>query len=756
MAIIYSPQGKLFTLHTRNTTWQMKVSCYGHLLHVYYGERTENADLSYLLRGINRGFSGTPYEAEAWGDRGYSLDTWPQEYPAFGTGDYRRSCFLAEHADGSRAAEFLYVSHKIYPGKYSLPGLPALRAPEDDADTLEIRLKDRSTELEVVLYYGVLEKADVITRACRIENKGNSSVNLYRVMSCCLDFFGGDMDLITFSGRHAMERKMQRDHTRPGVCSAGSIRGTSSHQENPFVILCEQDAGEFQGACWGAAFVYSGNFLAEAEVDQIGQTRFVMGIHPEGFCWRLEAGEYFTAPEVVLSYSGDGFSRLSHHFHDAYRQYLLPPGFWKRKPPVLLNSWEAVEFDFTEETLISMAECAKALGIGLFVVDDGWFGNRNQDKSGLGDWRSNRDKLPGGIERVAEKIHGMGMQFGIWIEPEMVNEDSCLFRKHPDWCLQIPGRAPNLERGQLVLDIAREDVREYLFASIGKVLAETKADYVKWDMNRSLADVWSAALLPSRQGEVSHRYILGLYELMGRFTEAFPEILWESCSGGGGRFDAGILYYMPQIWCSDNTDAADRIRIQYGTSFGYPICSMGAHVSSCPNGQTGRNVPLAARAEVAMAGTFGYEMDVRTFTEEEKKQVRQQIADYERLAQMIREGDYYRLTNPEEKRELAAWQFSKKDGSEALVSVVSLHAAANPPFQSVRLRGLNPQGIYQIEGKEQLYRGNALMNAGLPIPVMMGDYRSVHYVLKQIVEEPGREEPDQEETKKENETACLL
>ena len=729
MAILYDPKERLFTLHTKNSTWQMKVSGYGHLLHVYYGEKVEDADLSYLLRGINRGFSGTPYEAEETGDRGYSLDTWPQEYPAFGTGDYRRSCVLAEHEDGSQAAEFLYVSHRICPGKYSLPGLPALRAGKEEAQTLEIRLKDRCTGLEVLLYYGVLEQEDVITRACILENTGSAPVILHRAMSCCVDFLRGDLDLITFPGRHAMERKLQRDKTRPGVCSVGSTRGTSSHQENPFVILCEKEAGEYQGACWGAAFVYSGNFLAETEVDQIGQTRLVMGIHPEGFRWRLDAGGRFAAPEVVLSYSGEGFSRLSHHFHDAYREHLLPPSFRQRKTPVLLNSWEAVEFTFQEETLLAMAESARELGIGLFVVDDGWFGSRDHDRSGLGDWFSNREKLPDGIEGLAEKIHGMGMQFGLWVEPEMVNEDSCLFREHPDWCLRIPGRAPNLERCQLVLDMGRREVRDYLFSAISQVLSDTRADYVKWDMNRNLSDVWSAALPASRQGEASHRYVLGLYELMDRLVRRFPDILWEGCSGGGGRFDAGILYYMPQIWCSDNTDAADRIRIQYGTSFGYPVCAMGAHVSSCPNGQTGRTVPLPARAETAMAGTFGYELDMRTFTEAERAQVPRQIADYERLSPLIREGDYYRLTDGEENRELAAWEFVSKDGRDAFVSVVFLHAAANPPFREIRLRGLDPKGLYRIEGEERLYRGNALMYAGLPLPVKLGDYQTVRYVL---------------------------
>lgn len=730
MSISYISEKGLFTIHTAHSTWQMKVGRYGHLLHVYYGKRIDDTDLSYLIREMNRGFCGSPYEARD--DRGYSLDILPQEYPTFGVGDYRTHCLHVVHADGSQAAELRYVSHKIYEGKYSIPGLPSVYASDTEAQTLEIVLKDKSSALEVILYYGVLEQSDVITRACRIRNSGKTPVRILRALSCCVDLPDGQTDMISFYGRHAMERNVQRIPVPHGRLSSGSTRGTSSHQANPFVILCGRDTEEEQGSCYGMTFVYSGNFLAEAEMDQAVQTRFVMGIHPDGFCWTLEEGEELAAPEVILSYSSEGFGLLSRNLHDLYREHLLPKRYHDSGHPILLNNWEVTEFNFTEGELLSLAESAAGLGIELFVLDDGWFGNRNHDKSGLGDWTVNREKLPSGLKGLSEKIRGMGMRFGIWIEPEMVNEDSELFRTHPDWCLRIPGREPNVERCQLVLDLSRREVRDYLFESISAAIDEAAASYVKWDMNRNLSDVWSAVLPADRQGETAHRYVLGLYELMDRFTGKYPNILWEGCSGGGGRFDAGILYYMPQIWCSDDTDAIERIRIQYGTSFGYPICSVGAHVSASPNMQTGRTVPLKTRAEVAMAGTFGYEMDVRTLDHKEREQVRRQIQEYKKYESIIRQGDYYRLTNPQENSFYAAWQFVAKDQKESVVSFVLLHAEANPPFRRLRIRGLKEDAGYQIDGDEKVYTGGALMYAGIPVPIMWGDYQSIHFYIHQV------------------------
>lgn len=730
MSIIFKQNKKLFTIHTKNSTYQMHISKYGHLIHNYYGSKVEDMDLSYLIRGVNRGFSGTPYEAID--DRGYSLDTYPQEYSTYGIGDYRSSCLTVEHIDGSQAIELIYDSHKIYSGKYHLNGLPAIWAKENEAQTLEITLKDKYSKIKVILSYGVLEELDVITRACKIYNDGETPIYLNKALSCCIDFWQDNMEMISFYGRHAMERTLQRRKIEHGKLSVGSVRGTSSHQQNPFVILCETGTDEDHGKCYGASFVYSGNFIAEAEVDQINHTRFVMGIHPEGFRYYIESKESFLTPEVIFVYSDTGIGAMSNKIHDLYRNHLIRSKFIKERRPVLLNNWEATEFDFTQEQLVDIAKTGNELGIELFVMDDGWFGKRDHDKAGLGDWFPNDKKLPNGVKGLADQIHNLGMKFGIWIEPEMINEDSDLYRNHPDWCLSIPNRQPNVERGQLVLDMSRTDVREYLYDSISKILDTAQVDYVKWDMNRNLSDIWSATLPSNRQGEVSHRYVLGVYELMERFVSNYPNILWEGCSGGGGRFDAGILYYMPQIWCSDNTDAIERISIQYGTSFGYPISCMGAHVSNIPNQQTGRTTSISTRAEVAMAGTFGYEMDLRTLNEEEKEIVRLQIQELKKYYDVIQYGDYYRLTNPLEKQELAIWQFVDKDKKKSLVSVVALRTRANAPFSKVCLKGLKEDGFYQIGDGKELYRGSALMRAGLNIPVLKGDYPSLHFYIREV------------------------
>ena len=730
MSITFYEKAKVFSLQTKGSTWQMMVSKYGHLLHLYYGKKIPEGELSYLARGINRGFSGAPYEAGE--DRGYSLDTWPQEYSAYGVGDYRSSCLHVVHEDGSQALELLFDSYRIRQGKYNLPGLPAVWAGEQEAQTLEIVLRDKASLVEVTLYYGVLKDQEVITRACRIRNRGEKGIWLEQVLSACLDIQNNDLEMMTFYGRHTMERQIERGKCRHGKVSAESLRGTSSHQQNPFVILCESGAGEEQGECYGMSLVYSGNFLAQAEVDQLDQTRFVMGIHPQGFRWRLEAGEEFIAPEVIFSFSDSGYGKLSGNFHRLYREHLMRSKYRNQRRPVLLNNWEATEFDFTEEQLILLAKEAKELGVELFVMDDGWFGGRNHDRCGLGDWKANRRKLPGGVEDLAGKIHELGMQFGIWVEPEMINEDSDLFRAHPDWCLRAPGRTPNRERGQLVLDMSRPEVRDYLFESIGKILEQAQVDYVKWDMNRNLSDVWSLACPADRQGEVSHRYVLGVYELMERFVCRFPAILWEGCSGGGGRFDAGILYYMPQIWCSDNTDAIERISIQYGTSFGYPVSSMGAHVSVSPNLQTGRVTPLTTRGIVAMAGVLGYELDVCKLSTEERELVKEQIRRYQKYQELILYGDYYRLTEAEKNQDLAAWQFVSRDQRQALVSAVCLRARSNPLFGRVRLKGLKEDAWYRVrcerltdevskrdaanegyEPADSVYSGSALMYAGM-------------------------------------------
>ncbi|MCI8650649.1 MAG: alpha-galactosidase [Anaerotruncus sp.] len=723
--IAYDKESMVFTLHTCHTTYQMKADAYCVLLHTYYGPRISGGDLSNLIQYTDRGFSPNP--GEAGHCRTYSLDTLPQEYSSCGVGDFRIPSIELELEDGSRIADFRYTGFEIHKGKYTLEGLPAFYG--DQAETLILFLEDTASQVGLELYYGVFEQYDLITRAARVVNKGTVPVRLHQASSLCLDFQRSDLDLITFDGRHVMERCPNRAPLRPGVQRVSSVRGTSSHQHNPFVILCDHDANEEYGLCFGALLLYSGNFEAAVERSQFENTRLVMGVNPYHFCYTLEQGEVFTAPEAALICSPCGFTRMSQQFHRAIRQALLRDAHQDRRKPVLVNNWEATHFDFDAEKLVEIAKESAPLGIELFVMDDGWFGSRDSDLGGLGDWSVNQNKLPGGLEALVPRINQLGMQFGLWIEPEMINEDSALYRAHPDWTLGMPGRAHTRGRSQLVLDFSRADVREHIYQALQTVLSSANIVYLKWDMNRSLSEVWSAAIPASRQGEVYHRYVLGLYDLLERFHQDYPGLLIEGCSGGGGRFDAGMLYYTPQIWCSDNTDAIDRLRIQYGTSFCYPVCTMGAHVSAVPNESNERITPLKTRGVVAMSGAFGYEMDLSKTTTEEKELIVQQIHTYKAHWKLIHQGDYYRLTDPFQNQAYTAWEHVSQDRREALVSYVtgSIHAA--PPFVTLRLKGLDPQLCYQVNGSEESYRGDVLMLAGYPIPMMLGDYQSLQLYL---------------------------
>ena len=717
----------LFTLHTKNTTYQMKVNGYGVLLHTYYGPRVGGCDLSYRIQYTDRSFAPNPEEAGE--DRGFSLDAMPQEYSTCGVGDFRLPSLDLELPSGSRSADLRYKSFRLEAGKYALEGLPAFRGPE--GETLVVVLEDPAAQVDVELWYGVLEDYDIITRAVRLVNRGAGTVKVRQAASLCLDLTRGDLDLITFDGRHVMERCPDRAPLLPGIRSAGSIRGTSSHQHNPFVILCDHDAGEDHGLCYGAMLLYSGNFEAAVERAQFEDTRLVLGIHPYHFCWALAPGESFTTPEAALCCSKQGFSVLSHRLHRAIRERLIRDPWADRPRRVLINNWEATMFDFDAERLVQIAESAAPMGIGLFVMDDGWFGARDTDEAGLGDWIVNERKLPGGLEALVPRIKALGMDFGIWIEPEMVNEDSGLYRAHPDWALQIPGRSKVRGRRQLVLDFSRQDVRDHVYGALKEVLSSADISYVKWDMNRSLATVWSAALPPERQGEVYHRYVLGVYSILERMRQDFPDILIEGCSGGGGRFDAGMLYYTPQIWCSDNTDAIDRLRIQYGTSFCYPTCTMGSHVSAVPNAQTGRSVSIETRGVVAMSGTFGYEMDLSGTTEEEKEIIRRQTASFKEHDALLRRGDHYRLSDPFADGPYTAWEQVSPDRREALVSVVYGIAHGAPPFLTLRLKGLDPALSYRVNG-EGSFPGDVLMEVGWPLPMCWDDYQSFQFYLTAV------------------------
>lgn len=720
MAITFNETTRIFTLTTAHTTYQMQADAQGYLLHLYYGARTAG-EMDYLLNYGDRGFSGNPNSAG--NDRTYSLDALPQEYPSLGTGDFRNYALNIENADGSQCCNPVYITHEIAAGKYTLKGLPFVRAEENEAETLKIILEDPVTKVELHLLYGVLEKEDIITRSVIIKNAGKAPVTVKKAQSACLDFLHGDYDLIKFYGRHAMERNMERMPVSHESTRIGSRRGTSSHQYNPGVILAGKNTNEDSGSCYGMLFVYSGNFLVEAEKDQYDQTRIQMGLTDELFAYSLEAGAEFTAPEVILSYTNKGLSRLSQQYHHCIMNHICQGKYVHANRPVLINSWEAAYFDFTGDTIVELAKEAKALGIDMVVMDDGWFGKRNDDNSSLGDWYVNEEKLGGTLTKLIERVNAEGVKFGIWIEPEMVSEDSDLYREHPDWAITIPGRKPVRSRNQLVLDFSRKEVRDEIFKRICAVLDQGNVEYIKWDMNRSLADIYAP--------NVTYDYVLGVYDFLEKLTNRYPDILIEGCSGGGGRFDAGMLYYTPQIWCSDNTDAINRTRIQYGTSFFYPVAAMGSHVSAVPNHQTGRVTSMHTRGVAAMSGTFGYELNPALLNAKEKAEIRAQLAQYREYQELIREGDYYRLSNPFQDN-FAAWMVVSDDRSKALVSVIRLTAEANPPAAYVTLKGMEEDAFYREKTTGKVYPGAALMEAGILLPAAVSEYEAYQIELERV------------------------
>ena len=724
MGIIYCEKDRTFTLQTKNTTYQMQVDRYGFLLHLYYGKKTDTC-MDYLLTYYDRGFSGNPYDAGE--DRTYSMDTLPQEFPCYGNGDFRSTAFAVENADGSMSCDLRYKSHKIFEGKYNLEGLPAVYASEEEAQTLEILMEDPVTGVKVVLLYGVLPAQDIITRSVSVKNESSGKIYLNKIESVSLDFLYGDYELLTFYGRHAMERNVQRVPVVHGTQKIGSVRGTSSHQYNPMMILAEKETTEDKGNCYAMSFVYSGCFQGEVLKDQLNQTRMMLGLQEEAFRYPLETGEMFQAPEVILSYSSEGMNRLSQNLHHCIRQHICRGKYKEEIRPILINSWEAAYFDFTGDTIYELAKAAKEVNIDMLVMDDGWFGKRDDDNSGLGDWFVNEKKLGGTLGNLIKRINDLGVKFGIWIEPEMVSEDSDLYRKHPDWALTVPGRNPVRSRNQLVLDFSRKEVVDEIYDQICKVLDQGNIEYVKWDMNRSLMDVYSS--VTRDQGRVLHDYVLGLYDFLERLVQRYPNLLIEGCSGGGGRFDAGMMYYTPQIWCSDNTDAIDRLRIQYGTSFGYPVSVVGSHVSAVPNHQTGRKTPLHTRGVVAMSGTFGYELNLMKLSEEEKQEIREQIAEYKSYAPIIQNGLYYRLSNPTTE-EICAWEFvhtDEKEQSKVLLNIVMQVIHGNMTVNYVKLQGLEETAVYREEKSGKRYTGAALMYGGMPLPIEPGEYQAYQY-----------------------------
>ena len=728
MSIRIDHETGLITLHTLHTSYQMWADGQGVVHHLYYGPAIGGSDLRGLEFYSDCGFSPQPAGMDR--QRDYSLDTLCQEYTGSGVGDYRIGCLRLAGPDGGRAADLRFVSAEAVPGKYALPGLPAACDNGGECETLRLKLKDVVNGLAVTLLYGVYEAADLITRAAVFVNEGEGTIRLDKAASACLDLPFGQWELIHFQGRHCMERQPERVPLSHNIQTLRSARGASSHQHNPFAILAAPHTTEEAGECLGAMLVWSGNFKIECEVSQMQSTRLVAGVSDDDFSWTLEPGGQFAAPEVLFCYSDQGLSELSARYHRFLQRHIIRSP-WRDKPrPILINNWEATYMDFDAQRIWDIARQARDLGVEMLVLDDGWFGERSDDSSGLGDWQFNEKKLGCTFDQLIGRVREMGLLFGLWIEPEMVCTNTALYAAHPDWALSIPGRAPATGRSQLVLDLGRPEVVDYLYDIFHRLLAEHDIAYIKWDMNRNLTDVYSRALPPERQGEAAYRYMLGLYSLLDRLTRDFPQVLFEGCAGGGGRFDAGMLCYCPQIWCSDDTDAIHRIKIQYGTSFGYPPCAMGSHISASPNHQTGRSTLLSTRAVVAMAGTFGYELDLQKLTADEKEMVKAQIVRYKQLQPLLLEGRCERLTDAVTDTCFTAWQFTAPDRSRAVVSVVVIDPQANPWPIHIRLRGLDPQALYHESLTERVYTGAALCHAGLTLPIMQGDYPAVQIMIE--------------------------
>lgn len=731
MAITVNKKILAFKLDTPNTSYIMQVMKHGHLAHTYYGAKISDIDLGYTFQQYDRSFSPNPNEAGK--DRTYSLDVMLQEMPCNGTGDFRTSALSLRTQSGNTATQLKYKDYKIYSGKPKLKGLPSTYVEDvSQADTLEIIMEDEISKAQVTLIYTVFNKIDVITRAVKVLNNSDKELNIERIMSSCVDFNTKDFDFIHLYGRHCGERNMERLKLRHGKQSIESKRGSSSHHHNPFFALVSHTTTEEYGDAYGFSFVYSGNFLAEIEVDQFDTTRAIMGINPTDFNWLLEANEEFTAPEVVMVYTDKGLGQMSRIYHKLYQNNLCR-GKWKKiRRPILVNNWEATYFDFDSDKLMKIVKAASDLGIEMFVMDDGWFGHRDSDLSSLGDWIVNENKIGGSLNSFAKKVNDLGLKFGLWFEPEMISEDSDLYRNHPDWCLHVENRPCSRSRYQLVLDFSRQDVRDYIYESIKNVLSSANIEYVKWDMNRNITEAGSALLPSNKQKEVFHRYILGVYDMLEKLVTDFPDLLLEGCSGGGGRFDPGMLYYSPQIWLSDDTDAIERLKIQTGSSLVYPISSMGTHVSVCPNEETKRNTPLETRAIVAMAGTFGYELDLNKLTNEEKELVKQQINTFKKYYNLISYGDYYRIINVFENNDMSAWAFVSEDKTEILVNFVQINVHANAPLVRLKITGADSNKKYIEEKTGIVYSGDTLIHSGMILPKMLGDGVSYQSYLKQI------------------------
>lgn len=718
MGITYNEKKRIFKLDTPNTSYIFGIGDeFGHLVHIHYGKSVAATDSIAKMPSVDN-------KNKVW-----YFDGTKMEYPTGDIGDFREHCIEIKNEKGQHALECGYVSHKIYSGKPRLEGLPATFSDEDGCTTLEVVMRDAIAGVEVTLIYSAFEKLDVITRSLAVKNICGGKIKVTKILSSCLDVDNNNYEMLTLHGSWGRERNIQRKKIGYGRQGIYSERGVSGHQDHPFIALVEPGTNQTMGEVYAMNFVYSGNFEAQCEVTQHDMVRLVMGINPYQFEWTLDKGEIFTAPEVVMVYSSEGLGNMTRTYHDLYRNHLIRGKYRAIKRPILINNWEATYFNFDTEKLLSIAKKASELGIEMLVMDDGWFGNRFDDNRALGDWVVNEDKLKGGLKYLVDEINRLGMKFGMWFEPEMVCPDSELYRAHPDWAIQVPGREPGRSRNQLVLDMSRKEVRDYIFESIAKVLKSANVEYVKWDMNRALTDVWSHGLEPDRQGELYHRYMLGVYELQERLVTEFPDILLENCSSGGGRYDPGMLYYSPQVWCSDNADAISRLNIQEGTSLIYPLSTMGAHVTDCPNHAIGRTTPFDTRGIVALAGTFGYELDITKISEEDRSKIPEQVGMYHKYNDIVREGDYYRLASFSQNNRYDSYMVVSKDKKEALVTFVQVIAITSHAMPVLRLQGLDADTDYYIEEKDEVMAGDVLMNIGFVPDSEHGDFKAGLYHL---------------------------
>lgn len=728
MSIRYDEANRIFELDTRNTSYRIGIADEeGFVGHIYYGQKIRPQKCDQFLRTWEAPFVPSKNNRE----RCSFMDTFPTEYSGNGIGDYRESCIAVKTENGSRTVDLKFVDYDIVNGKPGISGLPASFAGEEEVQTLVVHMMDGGCGIDVDLIYSVFEDEDVITRSVSVKNAGDKDIRLTKVYSACIDMDDEDFEMLTLHGSWARERQIERRPIAYGKQSVSSLRGESSHQDHPFMAWMTKGTDQTTGDVYGMHFVYSGNFIAQIEKSQFDSIRAVMGIHSEGFEWWLTPGETFTAPEVVLTYSHDGLGQMTRNLHDFYRCHMIRSRYLHKKRPVLINNWEATYFDFDTDKLLAIAKSAAEHGIEMLVMDDGWFGHRNDDATSLGDWFVNENKIKGGLKHLVDEVNKLGLKFGIWMEPEMISPDSELYRKHPDWAFAVPERTATLSRNQYVLDLSRKEVRDYVYECVHNVISSANIEYVKWDMNRQLTDIGSVEFNGDRQGELAHRYVLGVYELQERLVNDFPDILLENCSGGGARFDPGMLYYSPQIWCSDDTDAIERLSIQEGTELIYPLSTMGAHVSDCPNHTVGRSTPFMTRAHVALAGTFGYELDITKISEEERAMIPEQVSMYHKYNDLVREGDYYRVASYRKNGLYDCWMVVAKDKSEALVTYVQVLGRPNMHSRKIKLLGLYAAADYRLDGTDEVYGGDLLMNAGMLVEDMRGDYMSrlYHFVL---------------------------